>query len=131
MKNRWKTNRHSVYNIGFHIIWATKYRRKVLTEEIQLRLKNIIIEKSNLIDTEIVSIEIMPDHVHIFVKTEPINSVHYIVQQFKGYSSNILRKEFASLKRMPTLWTRSYYTESVGFVNEDNIKKYIENQKSR
>ena len=76
--------------------------------------------------------EIMPDHVHIFVKANPVASPHWIVQQFKGYSSNILRKEFPELKsKLPTLWTRSYYCESVGHISEDTIKKYIEDQKGK
>ena len=74
----------------------------------------------------------MPDHIHLFVKTTPVNAPHYIVQQFKGYTSRILRSEFKSLKsRLPTLWTRSYYCESVGNISEDTIQRYIEAQRNK
>ena len=76
--------------------------------------------------------EIMPDHVHVFINSNPIDSPHFIVQQLKGYTSNILRKEFIELKsKLPTLWTRSYYTESVGHLSEEIIKKYILDQKNK
>ena len=74
--------------------------------------------------------EIMNDHVHLFLKAKPTASPHWIVQQLKGYTSRILRKEFSSIKtRLPSLWTRSYYIESVGHISEKTIKKYIEDQK--
>lgn len=74
----------------------------------------------------------MPDHVHLFVKSDPRNSPHFIVQQFKGHTSRVLREEFPSLKsRLPSLWTRSYYCESVGHISEETIKKYIEDQKGK
>ena len=74
----------------------------------------------------------MPEHVHLFIKSTPVDSPHFIVQQLKGYSSKILRKEFKVLKtRIPSLWTRSYYCESVGHISEDTIKKYIEEQKNK
>lgn len=73
----------------------------------------------------------MPDHVHIFIKTKPTLAPHYIVQQLKGYTSRILRKEFPKLKsRIPTLWTRSYYCESIGHISEETVKKYINDQKN-
>lgn len=75
--------------------------------------------------------EIMPDHVHIFIKSNPTLSPHYIVQQLKGYTSRILRREYKQLRtRIPTLWTRSYYCESIGHISEETINKYIEDQKS-
>ena len=76
--------------------------------------------------------EIMPDHVHLFIKSTPIHAPHFIVGQLKGYTSRILRLEFQSLKsKLPTLWTRSYYIESVGHISEATIKKYIEDQKNK
>jgi putative transposase len=74
----------------------------------------------------------MPDHVHIFIKTTPNDSPIFIVSQLKGYSSSMLRKEFPKLKsRLPTLWTRSYFCESVGHISQATIKKYIIEQKNK
>ena len=128
---RWTKSKTVVYNIGYHLIWCSKYRRKVLTGDAGTRLKELLAEKAGQIDIEIVQMEIMPDHVHLFVKATPVNSPHYIVQQLKGYTSRLLRQEFPSLKsRLPSLWTRSYYCESVGHISEETVLKYIEDQKT-
>jgi len=131
-KNRWTTSNKAVFNVGYHLIWCPKYRRKVLTGDIEQRLKELLLIQSQDIAVKIEQMEVMPDHVHIFVKTDPTNSPHYIVQQLKGYTSRLLRQEFASLKsRLPTLWTRSYFCESVGHISESTVKRYIENQKNQ
>lgn len=129
--NRWTHSNKAIYNIGYHIIWCPKYRRKVLIDNVEVRLKELLLEKSKELDCEIDVFEVMPDHVHVFIKSTPVHSPHYIVQQLKGYTSRILRSEFKQLKtRLPTLWTRSYYCESVGNISEESVKKYIENQKN-
>ena len=130
-KDRYSVSKTCVYNLGYHLIWCTKYRRKVLSPKIELRLKELIRKKAEEIEVEIVEMETMPNHIHIFVKSKPTYSPHFIVQQFKGYSSRILREEFAELRsRLPSLWTRSYFCESVGCISADTIIKYIENQKN-
>lgn len=129
---RWKHSKTTVYNIGFHLIWCPKYRRNVLENKIEERLKVLLLKKADEIGISIEKMEIMPDHVHIFVKSNPTMSPHWIVQQLKGYTSRILRQEFAELRtRLPTLWTRSYYCESVGHISEATVKKYIEGQKNK
>jgi len=132
MKDRWTHSNKATFNINFHLIWCTKYRRNVILSPIDSRLKEIINNIVTSLDCNIKSLEIMPDHVHILISTSPVHSPHYIVQQLKGKSSNILRKEFPNLKsRLPTLWTRSYYCESVGSSSEENIQNYIKNQKNK
>jgi putative transposase len=129
---RWTTSNKVVFNLGYHIIWCPKYRRQVLVGQVEHRLKELLREKAEQIGVVIETLEVMPDHVHLFVKSSPTNAPHHIVQQLKGYTSRILRKEFPSLKsRLPTLWTRSYYVESVGHISETTIKQYIEDQKNR
>lgn len=130
MDKRWKTNKSSVYNIGYHIIWCSKYRRNVLTGDIESRLKDLVIQKSNENGWSIENIEIMPDHLHLFIKTTPSDSISHIVSQLKGYTSSVLRNEFELLRtRLPTLWTRSFYVETIGHISESVIKKYIDDQK--
>lgn len=129
---RWTHSNNTVYNIGYHIIWCPKYRRKVLVGEVENRLKQLLLEKAKEIGISIEELQIMPGHVHLFVKASPVASPHWIVQQLKGYTSHELRGEFQSLKtRLPTLWTRSYYVESCGHISEDTIKRYIEEQKKQ
>lgn len=132
MNKRWSTNSHSTFNLGYHIIWCPKYRRKVLVNGVDERLKELLLEKALEHNWSIEQMEVMPDHVHIFIKASPNDSPVFIVSQLKGYSSRILRQEFATLKsRLPTLWTRSYFCESVGHISEATIKKYIEEQKNK
>ena len=129
---RWTKSATTIFNIGYHFIWCPKYRRRVLTGEVAERLKALLLEKANQIQVEIVQLEIMPDHVHLFVKATPVNSPHHIVQQFKGYTSRVIRIEFPHIKsRLPSLWTRSYYCESAGHISESTVRKYIEEQKNR
>lgn len=127
-----KRNRDSVFNMGYHIIFCPKYRRKVLIDGIDVRLKKLLIEKAKENGVIIEKIEVMPDHVHLFFKAYPRISVHSIVSKLKGYSSCVLRKEFPILKRkLPCMWTRSYYCETIGHISEDVVKKYIEEQKNK
>ena len=121
----------SVTNINYHIVWCPKYRRKVLVDGIDTRLKEVLTNIASEIDCRVESVEVMPDHVHLFVRSTPLIPIHLIVKTLKGRSSSILRSEFPQLKkRIPCLWTRSYYCETIGCINEETIKKYIENQKN-
>ena len=131
-RDRWVNSNTSVYNLGYHIIWCPKYRRKVLINEIENKLKEIIITKCNELDCYVHELNIMPDHVHLFVKTKPTIAPHFLIQQIKGISSRILRNEFKELKRkMPSMWTRSYFIESVAHISQETIEKYIQEQKNK
>lgn len=131
VSQRWKRSNKSVFNVGYHLIWCPKYRRNVLVGSVETRLKELLVQKAGELGTSIEKMEVMPDHVHLFVKADPTMSPHFIVQQLKGYTSRTLRQEFPTLRsRLPTLWTRSYYVESVGHLSESVIRKYIEDQKN-
>ena len=131
MQNRYKRSSHVVYNLSYHLIWCPKYRRKVLEGAIEVRLKELLIEKADEMEVDIKTMEVMPDHVHLFVSANPTLAPHQIAGLLKGYTSFKLRREFPELKsRLPTLWTRAYYVESVGHISEATIKQYIEDQKS-
>ena len=131
MKKRWSSSKGSVYNLAYHIIWCPKYRRKVLVGDVEIRLKELLYEKARDLEVHIEEMEVMPDHVHLFVKSKPVDAPHFIAGQLKGYTSRKLREEFPKIKsRLPTLWTRSYFIESVGHISEVTIRKYIENQKN-
>ena len=127
---RLKHNTTSVVNINYHIIWCPKYRRKILVGSIETRLKEILLEIAEECGCEIETMEVMADNIHLFVKGNPTIPIHLIVKNLKGKSSRILRQEFPNLNtKLPCLWTRSYYCETIGCINEETIKKYIENQK--
>ena len=129
-KDRYTTSSHCIYNLGYHIIWCPKYRRKVLVDGVDVRLKELLLKKAADLDITIEKMEVMPDHIHLFVKGKPSLPVQHIVNQLKGYTSVMLRREFPRLRsRLPSLWTRSYYVESIGHISESTITKYIEDQK--
>ena len=103
--NRWTTSNKAVYNIGYHFIWCPKYRRKVLVGDVEAHLRHVLSERADTLGVTIETMEIMPDHVHLFVKVPPTLAPHFIVQQLKGISSHLLRQEYPHLKsRLPTLW---------------------------
>ena len=132
MRTRWQTNKGSVYNVAYHIIWCPKYRRPVLVDDVAVRLKILLYEQAAKYGWIIEAMEVMPDHLHVFIKANPIDPVARIVAQLKGYTSHVLRNEFSHLRtKLPTLWTRSYYVETIGHISESTIKKYIEDQKNK
>ena len=131
-KDRWVNSKTAVYNLAYHIIWCPKYRRKVLVNEVEKELKRLLLMKANELNCKIETLEVMPDHVHVFIKTPPTIGVHFLVQQLKGVTARELRKQFKTLKtRLPNMWTRSYYAESVGDISEETIKRYIKEQKNK
>ena len=120
-----------VYKNQFHVIFCPKYRRPVLVDGVDVRLKEILLEKAAELDVKILSMEIMPDHVHLFISFDSRLMLHKIIKILKGSSSRILREEFPSLKsRLPSLWTRSYFSCSVGHIGEAAVRRYIEEQKN-
>ncbi len=129
---RRQTSKTAVFNLSYHVIWCTKYRRKVIEGDIEKRLRELLKEKANQLSMEIKELDIMPDHVHMFIKTQPIHSPQFAIGQLKGYTGRLLRQEFSSLKsRLPTLWTRSYYVDSVRKLNEYTTKQYVQNQTNK
>ena len=127
-----ESNRNVTFDCKYHVVFCPKYRRKVLVEPVESRLKQLLIQKATEIQTEIVEMEIMPDHVHLLIKCDPQYGIHKVVKQLKGHTSRVLRDEFRQLKsRLPSLWTNSYFVATVGTVQLDVIEKYIEEQKSR
>lgn len=132
MKGKYRKNKGAVFSVKYHFVWCPKYRRKVLVGKIALRLEEIINNVAEKSDFIVHALEIMPDHVHLFVETDVTWAPAGIAFAFKGKSSRILRQEFKELRtRLPTLWSRSYYCGTVGHVSEKTVKKYIEAQKGK
>lgn len=129
---RYAKNAGAVFTLKLHIVWCPKYRRKVLTGGVEARLETLLREKAAEHGWTIHAMEIMPDHVHLFLEHDPTMCVSEIVNRLKGFTSKVLREEFPALRsRLPTLWSRSYYCGSVGHVSEATVKKYIEGQKGK
>ncbi len=118
----------SIYLINYHIVWCPKYRRGLLVGKLKKRLEEIIKDVAYAKRCKIIALEVMPDYINLLVNSEPNIAPFSIVKALKGRSSNILRKEFPELLKMPSLWTRSYFASSEGDASSETIQKYIENQ---
>lgn len=130
--DRYKRNAGCVFNVKYHLVWCPKYRKPVLINDIAIRLREVLNLKAKQLGIEVEMMEIQPDHVHMFITGQPTEAIQHIVNQLKGYSSHVLRSEYATLRsRLPTLWSRSYYVGTVGYVSEAAVRKYIEGQKGK
>ena len=127
----YKSNNNVVYSCKYHVVWCPKYRRKVLVDGVDARLKELIDEICHELRIDVIEMEIMPDHVHLLIEVEPQFGIHKAVKQIKGRTSRILRQEFICLRsRLPALGTNAYFVSTVGGVPLSVIKQYIENQKN-
>ena len=127
---QYKSNNNVVYSCKYHVVWCPKYRRSVLVNGVDDRLKEIIQNVCTESRAEILELEVMPEHVHLLVEVDPQYGIHRLVRGIKGRSSRLLRQEYPWLKsRLPTLWTNSYFVSTVGGAPLAVVKQYIENQK--
>lgn len=124
----YKHSRNQVYLINYHLIWCSKRRKPVLVGKVKNRLQQIIKQIAKEKGVEILALEIMPDHLHLFISTYPTIAIHKLVKTFKGRSSHLLRKEFPHLLKIPSLWTRNYFISTAGNVSNKTIQRYIEQQ---
>ena len=128
----YKSNNNIVYSSKYHVVWCTKYRRKVLIDNSVQRLKNILGEVCKERRADLISSEVMEDHVHLLIEIDPQYGIHKLVKQLKGRSSRYLRKEYEWMRtRLPTLWTNSYFVSTVGGAPLAAIKQYVEQQKNK
>ena len=120
--------KHSVFNLGYHFIISSKYRKPYFlnySKELKRAFRYSSIKMNILIE----EINIMPDHIHLFIKCLTNKPLSKIVQHLKGYSSYIIRKKYSYLKKFKSFYSPSYFIESIGNMNKQVIQKYIRNQK--
>lgn len=123
-KTRW-----THYNIAYHFVWIPKYRRRILTGEVQAETKRLISECCERHGLTLLAIETDEDHVHVLVSAPPRFSPAQIAGLLKGYSSKYLREKFPALKKKcgkDHLWTQAYYVGTAGDVSAEVIRRYIE-----
>ena len=127
---KYKSDKRLVYSCQYHVIFCPKYRRKVLKNGIDTRIKELIEEKQNNYNYTVLSIEVMTDHVHLLLDINPRIGVYSVISKIKGYTSHQLREEFPELKtKLPCLWTNSNFISTCGSVSLEVVKQYIEDQK--
>jgi putative transposase len=127
----YRKSSHTIYDLKYHIVWITKYRKPVLRGEVAERARNLIREICKTKDIEIIKGHVSRDHVHIFVSVPPHISVSQLVQSLKGKTSRKLMMEYKSLNRNfwgRHIWARGYFVASSGNITDEVIIKYIEEQ---
>lgn len=130
MENYRKTS-HSVYDIKYHLVWITKYRKPVLLGDVAERVRELVREQCKSMDIEIIRGHVSRDHIHLFVSVPPQHSVSKVMQKIKGKTSHKMLMEFKTLQRKfwgRHLWARGYFAASSGNVTDEVIMKYIEEQ---
>jgi putative transposase len=129
-ENLWQVGktRYTHYSIAYHLIWIPKYRRRLLTGEVQKETKRLIAQCCEQHGLTLLALETNEDHLHVFVSAPPRFSPAMLANLLKGYSSRFLREKFPHLKKVcgkEQLWTQSYYVGTAGAVSAETIKPYI------
>ena len=122
---------HSVYDLKYHIVWITKYRKQILRGEIGKRVRELLRQTSASLDVYIVKGHVAKDHVHLLVSVPPNLAVSDLVKRLKGRSSRLMLEEFGELRKAywgRHLWARGYFAASSGNVTDEIIAEYIEKQ---
>ena len=122
---------HTVHLIVYHIIWCPKRRRRILRGEIAQRLEQLVNQVATEHNWQVLNLSIQPDHVHLFIRSNPYILPTNIARRIKGRSSHVLREEVPYLAKMPSLWTRSTFYSTAGNVSSETIQKYIERQSKK
>ena len=123
---------HAVWDIKYHLVWITKYRYKVLKGEVAERARDLIRQICQAREVVIIRGAVSADHIHMLVSSPAHLAPAKLVQYIKGRSSRRLQEEFPHLRKRywgQHLWARGYFCATVGAVDEETIKAYIENQK--
>ena len=128
---KYRTTSHTKYDIKYHLVWITKYRKAVLIGPVAVRVRELVREICKAQDIEIVKGHVGKDHVHVFVSVPPYLSVSKVMQYLKGKTSHKMLMEFAHLRRQfwgRHVWARGYFACSSGNVTDEVIMEYIATQ---
>jgi putative transposase len=131
MGKEYRRTQTTVSLINYHFVFCPRYRRKVLVGDVEKRLKEILPGICQEIEVSLVALEVMPDHIHIFLNALPSISPSDIMAKVKGVTSKTLRQEFKHLQHLSSLWTRSFFCSTAGNVSSETVQRYIEEQKKR
>ena len=130
MPMEYQRDEHRVHLLVYHLVWIPKRRKPVLTGSVAKDCRDLITKKCADKGWTILELAIQPDHVHLFVRVWPTTTAHEIVKECKGLTSHELRNKYPVLRKLPSLWTHSYFAATAGNVSAVTIQRYIEGQKS-
>jgi putative transposase len=125
----YQRDEHRVHLIIYHLIWTPRRRKPVLKGTVAHDCRRLIEDKCSEKGWQILELAIHPDHIHRFVRVSPSVAAGDVVRHCKGLTSRELRCQYPFLKRLPSLWTRSYVASTAGNVSSETIQRYIATQK--
>ncbi len=132
---QYKSAAHCKYLCQYHLIWCPRYRKKVLQKQVGISLKKILTDIAKEYDYEIIALEVMDEHVHIFVSVKPSVAPSDVVRILKSLSAVRLFAEYEALRvyysKQGSLWSKGKFIATVGNISADAVKKYIEEQKTK
>jgi putative transposase len=131
MAQEYRHSNGSVFLINYHFVWIPKRHKAVLLGAIERDLRRLLEQKAEELDCRILALEIMPDHVHLFINCPPTLAPDQVMFRLKGSSSHTLRKRYPELLRIPSLWTRSYFCSTAGNVSKATVERYVSEQKKQ
>jgi len=133
--NEYKSSNHCKYLVQYHLIWCPKFRYNVLKGNVEEALKRILAEICNKYEYKILELEVMADHIHIFISAKPTVAPTDIVRTLKSITAIQLFKKFPALKkfysRCGSLWSKGYFVSTIGKVSAETIQRYIQEQKNQ
>jgi len=125
----YRRDEHRVHLIVYHLIWCPKRRKAVLVGNTAKDCRTLIEQKCAEHGWEIQELALQPDHIHLYVRVWPTTSAADVVKECKGLTSHELRQRYPELRKLPSLWTRSYFASTAGNVSAQTIRRYIEAQR--
>lgn len=128
MGQKYRHKHTSVSLVNYHFVWIVRRRKRVLTGSIKARLEVSLYDIARNLDCEVLNLAIEPEHIHLSINCPPDIAPSQIMHRIKGASARYLRKEFPSLMKLPSMWTRAYFVSTAGNVASLTIQKYIDAQ---
>lgn len=125
----YQRDEHRMHLIVYHLVWTPKRRKAVLVGEVAADCRRLIESKCAERGWAILELAIQPDHIHLFVQVWPTDAAALVVKECKGVTSHELRKKYPQLRKLPSLWTRSYFAATAGNISAETIQRYIAAQK--
>ena len=130
-----KSGRGYVYSIQYHIVWCVKYRHKIITPIIERSLIRILQKIADDNNFSIIEVNTDLDHIHLLIDCSPQHYIPDIIKALKGVSARLLMKEYGTVLKQKLwgehLWNPSYFVATVSENTEEQIRKYIQNQKQK
>jgi len=134
MARHFRKTSHSKYDLKVHLIWVTKYRYKVLVDQVKVRIRDLLRQTCDSLDIQIIHGHVSSDHVHLYISHPPHLAITEVVKSLKGRSSRLIQQEFPQLGKQywgKHFWAIGYAAFSSGTITDEMIREYIKNHEGK